>query len=71
MKNGFYFMMKYLFFLEIFEPLYWLFGYVEKRFDKKAKVNFEVCDVTDWTTNNYNTHISQYLKMQELNAIRQ
>ena len=30
----------------------------------KAKVNFKIYDVTDWTTNNYNTHIAQYLKKQ-------
>ena len=31
----------------------WLCGYAEKQLDKKAKVNFKICDVTDWTTNNY------------------
>ena len=25
-------------------------------------VNFKIYDVTDWTTNIYNTHIAQYLK---------
>ena len=25
-------------------------------------VNFKIFDVTDWKTNNYNTHIAQYLK---------
>ena len=54
MKNAFYFMLKALFVLEIFTFLSWLFGYVEKRLDKKAMVNFKIYDVTDWTTNNYN-----------------
>ena len=42
--------------------LSWLLGYVEKRFDKKVKVNSKIYDVTDWTTNKYNKHIAQYLK---------
>ena len=40
-KNAFYFMLKALFVLEIFTFLSWLFGYVEKRLDKKAMVNFK------------------------------
>ena len=36
MKSAFYFMLKALLFLEIFIFLSGLFGYVEKRFDKKA-----------------------------------
>ena len=40
----------------------WLFGHVEKRFDNKAMVNFKIYEVIDWTTNNYNIHIAQYLK---------
>ena len=48
-KNAFYFTLKALFVLEIF--LSRLFSHVEKRFDKKAKVNFKIYDVTDWTTN--------------------
>ena len=62
MKNAFYFMLKALFVLEIFTFLSWLFGYVEKRLDKKAMVNFKIYDVKDWTTNNRNTYITQYLK---------
>ena len=41
--------------------LTWL-GYVEEWLDKKTKVNFKIYDFTDWTTNNYNTGIAQYLK---------
>ena len=40
-----------------------LFGYVEKRLDKKAMINFENCDVTDWTTNN--THIPYISRSKE------
>ena len=54
MKNAFYFMLKALFVLEIFT----LFGYVEKRLDNKADVNFKIYDVTDWATNNYNIYFS-------------
>ena len=54
MKNAFYFMLKALFVLEIFT----LFGYVEKRLDKKVDVNFKIYDVTDWATNNYNIYFS-------------
>ena len=27
-------------------------------------VIFKIYDITEWTTNNYNTHIVQYLKKQ-------
>ena len=62
MTNAFHFMLKAVFVLEIFTFLSWLFGYVEKRLDKIDQVNFKIFDVTDWTTNDYNTHITQYLK---------
>ena len=55
-------MLKTLFTLGKFTFLSWLFGYVEKRLDKKAKIKFKICDVTDWTSNNYNTYIAEYLK---------
>ena len=55
-------MLKTFFILEIFTCFSWLFHYAEKRFDKKAKVNFEIYDVTDPPINNYNKHITQYLK---------
>ena len=38
----------------IFVLTFWL--------DKKLMVNFKIYDVTDWSTNNCNTHIAQYLK---------
>ena len=70
LKNTFYFMLKALFVLEIFTYLSWLFGYVEKGLDKKAIVNFKIYDVTDWTTNNYNTLIAQYLKKQSNQTVK-
>ena len=33
---------------------------LENRLNKKAKVNFEIYDVTEWTPNNYNAHLTQY-----------
>ena len=55
-------MLKALFILEILTFLYSLLGYVEKRLDKKAMVNFKIYGATDWTINNYNTNIVQYPK---------
>ena len=62
MKNAFYFMLKALFVLSVFEFLSLFFGHLRKWLYKKAKVNFKTYDVTDWRTNNCNTHIAQYLK---------
>ena len=42
--------------------LFRIFGYVEKWLDKKAMGNFKIYDITDWTTNDDNTYIVQYLK---------
>ena len=39
--------------------LFWISGHVEKRLDKKARVNFKIYDVTK---NNYNTYIPRYIK---------
>ena len=59
-------MLKVLFVLEIFiYILFRLLGYIEKRLAKNAMVNFKICDVTDWTTNNNNIHIIQYLKKKK------
>ena len=57
MKNVFYFMLKALFVFEIFAFLSLLFGYVGKRLDEKAKVNFKIYDLSDRTTNNFNACI--------------
>ena len=45
----------------IFILTFWLY---RKRLTKKAMVNFKIYDVTDWTSNNYNKHIAQYLKKE-------
>ena len=57
-------MLKVLSFLKIFALVAWLFGYAEKRLDKKKtlRVNFKIYDVTDWTRNNCNTNVAQYHK---------
>ena len=55
MKNTFYFVLSALFVLKILI-------FLLRLFDKKAKVNFKFYDITNWETNNYNTHIAQYLK---------
>ena len=39
--------LKPLFALELFIFLSWVFGYVEKRLNKKAMINFKIYDVTD------------------------
>ena len=61
MKYAFYYILKGLFVLKIFKFLSWLFGHGEKRLYQKDKVNFKIYDVTAWLTNNYNTHIAQYI----------
>ena len=55
-------MSKAPFVLEIFTFLCLLFGYVEKRLDKKPMIDLENYDFTDCTTNDFNTHIAQYFK---------
>ena len=58
--------------LKIFTFLSWHFGYIEKWLDKKTMVNSKIYDTTDFTTNNYNTHITQHLikKRQPGNKIQ-
>ena len=53
-------MLKALFVLEMFKFLSGLYGFV-KQLRRKAKINFEIHDITFWTTNNFNTYIVQYL----------
>ena len=43
----------------------YILAYAEKRIDKKAKVNFQIYDVTDCTTNNFDKYIAQYLKKKD------
>ena len=51
-------MLKAYLILEIFTFLSRLFGYVEKRLDIKAKVSFKIYDFTEWTKDNYYTHMA-------------
>ena len=57
MKNAAYFSLKTLFVVKVFEFSSSLFGHIEKRLDKKAKVIFKNCDVINWETNYYKIHI--------------
>ena len=59
-KNVFLFILAALFVFEIF--LSWLFGYIEKRLDSRAKRCFKIYDVTDMITNKLITQIAQYPK---------
>ena len=61
MRNAFYLTLNALFILKIFKFLSWLFGHVEKRLDQKDKINFKICDFKTRLTNNWNTHIDQYI----------
>ena len=59
-KNTSYFILKALFVLKIFKFLFWRFGNEEKN-GLIRKTNFKIYDLTTWLTNDYNTHIVQYL----------
>ena len=50
MKNTFYFNLKSVFVLKIFNFLSGLFGRKEKRFDSKDKVHFKIDDMTSCET---------------------
>ena len=50
LQNAFYFILKVLFVLKIFKFLSSLFGQVRNIYDVKT-----------WLTNNWNTHMAQYL----------
>ena len=51
MKNDYF--LRCLIFCSNFKLLY-----------KKVMVNFKIYDIANWITNNYNTHIAQYLKKE-------
>ena len=57
MKNAFCFTSKALFALKVLNFLSWIFGRVAKRLDQKDQVNFKICDVASWLTNNCNKHL--------------
>ena len=69
MKNAFYFILKAIFVLKILKFISNIFGHVKKRFDKKAKVNFKIYDVTT-RANDDNIHIAQYLKCKSNKTIK-
>ena len=47
----FYFILKVLFVLKVFNFLSWQFGLVEKkRLGYKDQVNFKICDIITWLT---------------------
>ena len=62
MKNGFYFILKVIFFFRIFKFCLDLLGDVDKRLDKKAEINFKSYDFTTWLRKNYNIWTAKYLK---------
>ena len=61
-EKGFLFHVKNCFCSEDIYNFVLNFWYIENRLDKKVKFNFKIYDVTDWTTNNCNTYIAQYIK---------
>ena len=67
MRNNFYFTLKALFFLKIFESLSWFFGYVGKQLDKKAQANFKSMMSKTWKQI---TQCSYWPTYQEVMAIR-
>ena len=60
MQNALYFTLKLILFLTYLSFCHEIFAHIRKRLDKKA--NFKNYDVIHSETNNYNTHIAQYLK---------
>ena len=66
----FYFILKALFNLNIFNVLYLLFVYEERRLDQKVNVNTVIYNVTDWTTKSYNTNIVKCLKKKNIQAMK-
>ena len=69
MKNAFYFILKALFVLKIFTFLSLLFGHVEKRIDKKDKVNFKFYDVASWLTKTILIHLLRNISRNKGNEI--
>ena len=64
MKNAFYFILKALFVVKIFNFCPDFFGHVGKWLDKKTEIIFKIYDVINWKANNYHTLIAPYLKKQ-------
>ena len=63
-------MVKALFVFEIVTFLSGLFGYVVKRLNKKAMVNFKIYDVTVLAASNYNIHLPNILRIKANKAMK-
>ena len=61
-KYVFYFTLKALFILMIFNFFPDFFCHIGKRLHMKARVNLKTNDATNWEIDDCNTHIAQYLK---------
>ena len=61
-EKCFYFTLKASFFVEVIRFFFLLSDHVGKQLDKKAKVNFNIYDVTNRIKNNSNRLIARYLK---------
>ena len=59
---NFYFILKVLVVLKIFNFFPDFFHHVGKRLDKKTMANFKIHNVTNWITKICNKHIDKYLK---------
>ena len=64
----FFFILKALFVLKIFEFLSWIFGHLEKM--AWLDVNFKIYDVTTWLRNNHDADIAQRLKKSGNQAMK-
>ena len=63
MRNHFHFILKALFVFQIFMFFvltFWLCK--KKKTAREESYEKNVYDITNWTADNYNTHIAQYLK---------
>ena len=53
---------KFFLFLRYFNLCPDFFGHVREWIGKKATVNSNICDIINYETTNYNTHLAQYFK---------
>ena len=47
-----------------------VFGFIQKQLRKNVMVNSKIYDVTNWTTNDYNTHIPNISRNKENQAMK-
>ena len=62
MKNAYLFILKCPLVVKIFKILYWIFGFVGKRLNKKTNVKLKICYAINLKIKKYITYIAQYLK---------